>query len=77
MEDISKTWKDEYWAIVLGLLLLVTMIAPDHAMRVMWVLQATPVWIQWLIAGVVSASYGGNIWQRISTTAKPTATKLK
>lgn len=77
MEDISKTWKDEYWAIVLGLPFLATLIYPPWGTAIFATLATVPVWYQYTLGSVIFATYGIKAWRPISTTVKQMATKSK
>lgn len=75
--DLSKTWKDEYWAIVLGLPFLATFIYPPWGAAIFAALGSVPTWYQYTLGSVIFATYGIKAWRPISTLVRKTDTKSK
>lgn len=62
-EQSGGSWKDEFWTIVLGFLLLIPLYDPAKAQVVFKHYADAPEWFQLCVLVAVGASFGVKIWK--------------
>lgn len=66
MAGASKdSWKDEFWTLVFGYLLLSPIWAPGQMTEVFTAYAAAPEWFQLCVLVSVGASFGVKIWKNL------------
>lgn len=66
MAAASKdSWKDEFWTIIFGYLLLSPLWNPEQALVVFQTFSAAPEWFQLCVLVSVGASFGVKIWKNL------------
>jgi len=61
----ADSWKDEFWTIVFGYLLLSPLWAPEQAVKVFETFSLAPEWFQLCVLVSVGASFGVKIWKNL------------
>lgn len=59
---MAKSWKDEYWSIVLSIPILMAFFGESERMMEAFVaLETTPEWFQWYLGVAIIVSFGGKV----------------
>ncbi len=64
-EGMRYSWKDEYWSIIFGLILISAFLPwtqPYVKEGFIFLNQHTPEWFKWCIVGMIVASFGLKTW---------------
>lgn len=60
------SWKDEFWTVVFGYILLSPIWNPEHSQIIFQSFGAAPEWFQWCVLIAVGASFGVKLKNGIS-----------
>jgi hypothetical protein len=63
----NESWKDEFWTVVFGFLLLIPLYDPTKAAVVFEHYAKAPEWFQLCVLVSVGASFGVKIWKGLKT----------
>jgi hypothetical protein len=64
MAEASKdSWKDEFWTVIFGFILLVPIYDPQIAISVFTAFDKAPEWFQYSFMVAVGASFGVKVWK--------------
>lgn len=62
-KNSGASWKDEFWTLIFGFLLVVPVYDVEIALRVFRAFDAAPSWFQTCVLVSVGASFGVKIWK--------------
>lgn len=66
VSDMRFSWKDEFWSLVFGLILLASFIPqtqPYIKEGFVFMKESTPWWFEYSLVGIIAASFGLRGWQ--------------
>lgn len=58
-----ESWKDEFWTLVFGYILLSPLWAPEQAQTIFETFSKAPEWFQLCVLVSVGASFGVKVWK--------------
>ena len=63
MDASRESWKDEFWTLIFGYLLLSPVWAPEQMKQVFLAYEGAPQWFQLCVLVSVGASFGVKVWK--------------